>query len=214
MPGEKFISGKPYLTIVSGSFHEKVKKDTPDAELREWELKDGTKGSKWEVVYTNWTGFIRSIGFKATDYGDMCNIEFDDAIVSLNTESRYFMDFARKIKNADLLKPIKLHPYDFEGDGGKKVKGISMTQNGEKLKDYYWNGNEVINGFPKVDQDKAAAKKTYWKSYFMDVAEFLTGEMEKLEIPIPTVLEDLKIEDLNVPAPPDYKDELPDDLPF
>ena len=184
-PGEKFMSGRPFLSVVGGTFAQKATKDTPDAKLREYEFKDGTKGSKWEINFLNWSGVIQSIVFKATPYGDMCNIEFDDVIVSLNTESRYFTDFAQKIKNADLSKSIKLHPYDFEGDNGKKVKGISMEQNGEKLKNYYYDfdNKKAINGFPEVDQEKAAEKKTYWKGYFLSVADFLVGEMEKLEFP-------------------------------
>lgn len=182
MPGDKFTgSGKTYLSIVNGGFVQNVKEGTAGSERREYEKKDGSKGIKFEIKYQNWSGIIRNISFKDTDFGEMCNIEFDDAIISLPTKGRYFSDFAKKIQGANLKKHIKLHPYDFEVEGGKKKTGISMTQGDTKLQNYYFNPTtqETLHGFPIADNK--TGKKSYWEIYFGMVREFLVEQIGKLE---------------------------------
>jgi len=207
MPGQSInSSNKPYLRIVGGNLVQTVDKDTEGAKLREYETADGKKGSKWELRYMNWSGKIKSISFKDTEYGEMCNIDLGDAQLSLNTASRYFTDFASKIPNVNLEKPVILHPYDMELEG-KRRSGISMQQDTDKIKSYYYDGEKNINGFPEVNEEQQKKlKKNYWKIYFAEVTAFLVEQLEKLEIPTST-------ED-NVKEIFDVKDELPSDLPF
>lgn len=181
MPGKQVTrSSKPYLTIVGGSLCQKVDKETPNARFREYELSNGTKGSKYELVFSSWEGIIRDMEFVEGDYGDQCKIHFDDAVIVLPTAGRYFSNFAEKVMNADLSKSIVFHPFDMEGDDGKRVTGVSVQQDGEKLKSYYWTGEKKEKGFPEVDQEKAT-RKTYWKAYFSEVEGFLADELSKLE---------------------------------
>ena len=185
MPGNQVErSSKPYLTIVGGNLCQKVDKGTPNARFREYELPDKTKGSKYELVFTNWEGTIRDMEFVTGTYGDQCKVHFDDAIIVLPTSGRYFSNFAEKIMNADLSKPIVFHPFDMEGDGGKQVTGVSVQQDGEKLKSYYWTGEKKEKGFPEVDQEKAT-RKTYWKVYFAEVEGFLVDELSGLDFAAP-----------------------------
>lgn len=183
MPGQQATGGKPYLRIVGGNIVQTVDKTTDKARLREYELSDGTQGSKWELVFMNWEGLIHNIEFKESKYGDMCNIEFSDAILSLNTSSKYFQDLAQRLPFADITKPILFHPYDIE-DGDKRNTGVSVQQNGEKFKNFYWDGKEKSHGFPEVDASQIE-KKGYWKMYFGEVEEFLIGEIKKMEFSKP-----------------------------
>lgn len=188
MPGNIKGTGKVYLKVVGGNFSQTVEKTTQGAKLREYELSNGKKGSKWEITYQNWTGRLVGIKFEDTEYGKMCRIELDDAVVTLGADSRYFTDFASKIFNADLTKLILFHPYDMEVDGGKKRQGISLQQGGQKLQSYFYNPEtkKKLHGFPEVDEAKKAKYgDDYWKPYFTEVKFFLMEQLEALKIPAP-----------------------------
>ena len=205
MPGNLInSSGKPYLRIVGGNLVQKVDKDTPNARHREYELPNGTKGEKWELAFMNWNAKILGITFKETEYGEDCVIDLEDAILTLPVASRYFSDFACKIFSGDIKKSFLFHPYDIEGDNGRKT-GISLQQDGEKLKNFFYDGEKNLHGFPEPDEEKKV-KKSYWKIYFTEVAEFLIDKLKELEFTKPeieedetpenTVDEDIKIDDL------------------
>jgi len=215
MPGTPISgSNKPYLSIVGGNIVQKVDKETPGARHREYELKDGGKGEKWELVFMNWTGKIKNIFFKETDYGEVCNIDLGDAVLTLNTSSRYFTDFACKVLNADLNQEMVFHPYDMEIEGGKKRQGISLQQNGNKLTNYFWDGKKIGNGFPEVDEmKKEKLKKNYWKTYFAEVEAFLIEKLQELKITEsekkPVILSEVDSSDI-----PDQMPDPEDGLPF
>ena len=209
MPGNAPKSNKPYISIIEGNIAQKVDKDTEGAKYREFEPSDKTKGAKWELIFNSWTGTIQNITFKETTFGEMCNIELDDAILSLNTASRYFSDLACKLFNGDIKQKFTFHPYDFEVDG-KRKSGISLQQNGVKLKNYFYDGTKNLHDFPEVDKEKSI-KKTYWKIYFAEVAEFLIEKIKKLKF-APKVnqgkVEEIEISMDDIPGKPD------DGLPF
>lgn len=189
MPGNQISnSKKPYLRIVGGNLCQKVDKSTNGARFREYELPGGGSGSKWELVYVNWTGVIENITFKDSDYGETCTIELGDAFIVLNTASRYFQDFACRLFSGDIKKPFLFHPYDMEADGRQKT-GISLQQDGEKLQNYFYNGTKNLHGFPEPDEARKV-KKSYWKIFFAEVAEFLIAKIEKLEFEKPEIEED------------------------
>ena len=182
MPGTKFSQGKPYLSIVQGALVMPCEKGAPESRERAWEASDGSKGVKHEIVYQNWTGKILGITFKTGEYGESCYVELEDAILQLGTAGRYFKDFACKILSGDMKKEFIFHPYNMEVDGGKKVTGISIKQNGEKLKNYFYDYNTktTLGGFPEVDNTKKE-KKTYWKVYFSLVEEFLIEKLKEIQ---------------------------------
>ena len=198
-------SDKPYIRVVDGNIAQTVEKGTEGARLREYELSDKSKGSKYELVFKNWEGRIHGIEFKDGTYGVTCNIDLGDAILSLNTSDRYFQEFASKLPNGDITKPFLFHPYSMEVDG-KTKKGISLQQDGEKLKNYYYDGEKSLHDFPEVDQEMLGKlKKNYWKIFFAEVAAFLIGELEKIEFEAPKVVEDEE---------PVTAEENVEDLPF
>jgi len=210
MPGKQFTgTGKPYLRVVNGSFAHTVDKDTEGARRREWETPDGKSGVKYEIVYINWEGIIRNITFKDGDYGETCTIEFDDANVCLNTASRYFTDFACKLFSADIKKSVLLHPYDMEVDTGRK-SGFSFQQDGEKLKNHFYDGEKNLHGFPEVDREKAVSKR-YWKIYFAEVTGYLVDKIKELEFENPQVETVKEIFETEIPS---ADDKFLSDLPF
>ncbi len=214
MPGQQYTpgSGKPYLQVAGGNLVQKVDKTTPGARHREYELPNGTKGEKWELVYSSWTGKIQSITFKENEYGESCHIDLGDAILTLSTSSRYFTDLACRLCGADLNKDITFKPYQIEKDGGGKVTGVSVQQAGEKLKNYFYDAeNKVkLHGFPEVDDSKTD-RKAYWKSYFLEVTEFLIKQLKNIK---PEKCEDFKPGDVLEDGAPLPSEEIEVDLPF
>ena len=186
MPGEEINNSMPFISIISGKIRQRVEESTPGAVRRDYELKDGTKGFKYELSYSSWRGTIIKIVFKDTKYGEMMNVYFDDAILSINTESRYFNDFARKIFSADISDEIIVAPYDFEPQGKKKT-GLNLYQGRIakecKLQDYFYDPikKKSINGMPEPEGDTKAYSKSDWKMYFMLVRKFLISKLKELE---------------------------------
>lgn len=179
-------SNKPFVSIVGGNLVQTVEEGTQGARLRKYEKKDGSMGQKWELVFTSCSGYIEGIRFKDTENGTMCFVEFEDVIVTMNTSTRYFSDFAQKIYNADLSKPVNFHPYDIEVEGGKRKRGVSIKIEDVKLQNafYDFDAKKNLYGFPEVDEEqKAELKKNYWKVYFAKVEAFLIKKLENLPIP-------------------------------
>ncbi len=186
MPGTPISENtKPFIGIVGGNIVQKVDKDTEGARHREYEV-DGTKGEKWELVFMNWKGIIQNIEFEETDYGQVCKIDLGDAILCLNTSSRYFTDFACKIFSADLTHELLFHPYSIAKEEGKKKQGISLQQNNLKLSNFFYDADtkKYHDDFPEVDeQKKLKLKKNYWKTYFAEVEAFLVEKLQQLKVP-------------------------------
>ncbi len=227
MPGQTVqMSTKPYLRIVQGNFVVKAEEGEKGARLRKWKTPNGDEGQTWENVFVEWSGKIERVEVKENDYGEICVIELDDAIITLNINSRYFTDFACKIQSADLSKIVTFHPYDFEVDG-KKKSGISMSQDGVKLTNYFYDGEKNINGFPEPDPKKKS-QRSYWKIYFVEVSDFLIESIKNLNIRksekeqknnsvnIEELEKDFPTEGLPTGEAPalSSKDEIPTDLPF
>jgi hypothetical protein len=125
----------------------------------------------------------------------MLQIVFSDAILSMNTESRYFQDFAKRVRNIDFNKEVFLSPYDFEPEKDKRLTGVSIKQGGEKIENYYWDPTEkaVCNGFPEP-KDANNYSKDDWKVFFIDVRKFLVNEInnEDFQAKIKKEMEDRK----------------------
>lgn len=187
MPGEVFGPRKPYLSVIQGVLKQKVDETTPGAEKRTYETPRGDKGVKFELSFKSWGGFLVALRIKEGEYGQSLEVEFTDAILSLNTEDRYFSDFVKKIMSADLSKEISVSPYDFEVNGERK-RGLNIYQGRDsenkkiKLKNFYWDDvdKKSCNGMPQPKGDTKQFKKDDWKVYFITVRQFLIEEVLKL----------------------------------
>ena len=176
-----------YLSIVWGNLVQKSEEGVPGVKKREYELKDGTKGVKFEKHHRNLTGTISKIEFVKTDFGEQLALTLvsgeDTARLAINTDSRYFADFGKKLPNINLDNEVELNPFDFVTSDGKQLRGLSIKQEGEKITDNYWDGKKNINGMPSVAKADA---KTYdsddWKAFFIGVKKFLKAEIQKVEV--------------------------------
>lgn len=215
MPGTQYEGGRTYLSIVGGKIRHKVTEDTEGAVLRKWETPTGEKGEKWELVYESWNGLIKDIRVNETEYGKFLEVKFDDATLSIHTDSRYFSDFVKKLASADLTKPIVIRPYDFEDDKKQKVVGVTLTQLGEKLTDHFYDFSTKTY---KFDFPKAAHTKTTpydkddWKAYFLGVKKFL---LAYVAMNIAPKLEGVKEEEEpKLPEMPEKEEVKLEDVPF
>jgi hypothetical protein len=180
---EKANDKRRYISILgsTGKFHESVPLGTEDSVQREYETKDGKKGTKNELVYQKIRATITSISFEERDFGEQILIgvqgEEGEAIIATNSGNSFAIDIMKKLPNVDFSRPVEIAPYAFEDDNGKNKRGVSILQNGVKLQDYFTSkdadNNWVYkNGFPEVkDRDNMNSKK--WQMYFMQVSEFL-----------------------------------------
>ena len=189
MPVEQLgDSGARYLAIIAGKLSQKVTAETEWAVKREYDV-DGNKGEKWELHYKNLRGFITEMVFKQSDYGEMFSVKIEKDweidILTMWTDSRYFSDFWRKLKNIDLTKEVVMNPYDFENNW-KQIRGLSITQEWNKIEDAYydWEKKKALNWMPDVSEaDRKKYDKDDWKIYFTTVKKFLKSEIQKVELP-------------------------------
>ena len=211
MPGKTFGPRKPYLSIVQGTLRQKVDQDTKNAVKREYELKNGQKGIKYELIYKEWFGVIRKLTIKDSEYGETLEVEFDDAVITINTESRYFADFVKKLMGANINQTISIAPFDWEPEPGKRSVGVTLTQNGEKLKNYYWNDVDKTpcNGIPMAPKNaKKTFKKDDWKMFFLTTKKFLIEELEKIKS---NITENIPEESTETPNPEKMEEEERED---
>lgn len=176
-------SSKTYLYIIGGNICQKVDETTPGARRREFENPTTkAKGFKWEMVYRSCEGVIQSLNFRDTDYGHQLNVEFDDAVLTLDTSSRYFSEFAKKLPSIKIGEPIEVAPYDWEPEPGKRSIGMNLIQNGKKAKNYYWDEVEEkpCHGIPVPTGNTKTYNSDDWQVFYIGVKKFFIAEIEKL----------------------------------
>jgi len=111
--------------------------------------------------------------------------------LQMSSDSRWGNDFARKIIKADLTQPLTIKPFSFVPENSdKRIEGISIYQNGEKIEDQYKEKNKKgdwknINGVEQFDKLADEAKEitndklrsNAWKTYFTSVNVFVVEKM-------------------------------------
>jgi hypothetical protein len=216
---------KTYAGVISdGSIRVKVEEGTPKAVRRDYETPKGEKGFKFELVYSSIDGIIVGINFKETDFGDFIDIDIDckdSGIVclGLGLETSFAQDIMKKLPNIDLSKEVRIAPYSMLKENGKSLKGITVYQDGNKLKGFFYDeeAKKNINGFPAIDESKEYTKDD-WKIYFINVKNFLKKYIEeniipkiskevktntKEEEPVIQINDDMSIDEIEFNAPPE-----------
>lgn len=176
---------KQYISILSSdaSLRLVVPEGTPGAVVREYELKDKTKGKKTELVFNKISGKITDISFYDGDFGKLLQLDItDDAgtlTLSVSTAQNYAEDLMKKIPSLDLSKDMEITPYCFVDDKGKTRKGVSIVQDGVKVKSFFRDEEKKVNtnGFPSPSGDEKDSED--WKLYFMTARKFLVNYIEK-----------------------------------
>jgi len=185
MTVEKFDNNKKFLRIVGGNLVESSDEKNPESVRREVE-KDGVKKIYYDLVYKNVSGKLQKIRLREARFGDKkveyLDVIFEDEIISLNTQSKFFQSFMQKIPNADLKEKLMLYPFDFKGKQGKQVKGLGLSQASGKLKNFYYDEEtkQTINGFPEPEGEPKAYTGDDWKLYFLLVTKFLKNKVEEV----------------------------------
>lgn len=171
--------------LADGKIHVSVPEGTEGAVIREYETSDGKKGTKTEFVFTELIGKIQRIDFREGEYGKQLLVVVADEgdekpiTLALSTESNFGEDLMKKLPGVDLKKMVKLAPFSFADDKGKKRRGITVMQDGDKkLTDYFYDkeNEKKLHGYPEVPKPSVKGKpisKAQWKIYFAQAREFL-----------------------------------------
>lgn len=186
-----------YVSILGsdGSFRVASEEGAEGAIRRDYETSDGKKGTKWELIFTELSGLISDISIQDGNYGRTINVSVGDGddkfILATNSDNNFGTDLMKKLPNIDLTKEVVFTPYSFDGDDGKKKKGLSIKQDDQKIQSFFWDPKKekISNGLPEVDEakkpdvSKKTAWKKFWASYFGEVEEFLVEYTEGNVIP-------------------------------
>lgn len=176
--GQNDTQNKKFLTVLAdGKFHQKVPSGTAGAVERVIEKDDLTQEVVTELIHDSVSGLITNAYIEDGQFGKNLKIEIDgDGVISLNMKSQYAESFLRRLPNITISGKVSLSPYNFTNKEGKKYKGITITQNEEKLQDHYYDAanKKVANGMPEKDSEEE------WDEYFTGVRKFLTQEFKKI----------------------------------
>lgn len=185
-----------FSVLSDGKFHHSVPEGTEGAVKREYELKDGTKGHKWEITANSIEGIISGISTRDGDFGKQLHIAFakdtsedKEVVVSLNLASNFAEDIMKKLPNVNVDKPVKLVPYSFEDEKTKKMKrGITVYQDENKITSFYHEMKKdkkgveklsPINDYPEVPKEAKDWDSEDWKLFFGQARKFLVKQLEK-----------------------------------
>lgn len=177
---------KNYVYVLAdGTLRVSVPEGTPNAVRREFEKSDKTTGVKHELVYDALSGKITNVSFFDGDYGKLLQIKIEDTggsvYLSLSTAGSFGEDFMKKLPNVQLDSEVKFVPYSFEDDNGKTKKGITIYQNKEKIKNFFFDAENKknLNGYPDPEGDTNKYDSDDWKLYFISARKFLIEYTEK-----------------------------------
>lgn len=172
-----------YLRASMGKLRKRTTKEDPKAV--EWADKDGAK--HYDLVYSNLTGILLGVSHKDGDYGHQWTFKVKAGetvyAVQLAENSKFGLDFLKKLPNLTQGKRYKFTPWEVERDGNTKG-GIAIVraEDEEKIQSFYQNfaGSEEegwtitnVNGFPDIPMAMKKMAKDDWKIYFIQVAKFL-----------------------------------------
>jgi hypothetical protein len=192
---KKSNSNRRFLTVkADGKFHQKSREGAPDAELYEWKNeKTGESGNSWDIVYNEVEGRITDLYFYENEYGKTLNVvvswEGDAATIQLKIDQNYAEDLMKKLPGVNFEEEVRLRPYNFEGDDGKKIRGITVSQldgrEWEKLPNYFFEKEtkETKHGFPEPEGNTKKYDRDDWKAHFIRARKFLINYVEEHIVP-------------------------------
>lgn len=191
---EKRENNTTWASILSsdGTIRVRSAESNPEAVRRDYELKDGTKGFKYELVYNNLRGHINDLGFKPGEYGNQLLITIDDVTLAISTESKFADDILKKLPNVDFSKDVNFIPYVFSDDKSKEKKGVTVYQDlgdvrAAKLTNFFYDSatKKSKDGYPEFPSEEERKKmdKDDWKIYFIKCRKFLQKYTEENVVP-------------------------------
>ena len=222
----KITYDKPRGTVFSvlnstGKFHTEVSPEAEGAMRREYETSDGAKGVKYEHVAGAIEGMITNISIYEGDYGKQIQLDIGEGeelvTIFLSTQSSFGEDFMKKLPNIKVNEAVRLVPFSFEDEKGKKRRGLTIYQSEQKVEGYYHkkDGNKIsaINGYPEVPADVSEYGSEEWRLFFGNARVFLLNELKKN----PLYNKTTKTEALKTAVTPENypkEDIKPEDIPW
>ncbi len=186
-------SNERYIYILSdGILRENVGENVEGAIKRDWETKDGKKGTKWERTYAQLEGYIADIKFDEGEYGKQLQLTVVDegfrVVLTLPVAQNFGEDVLKKLPNVDFSQRISFVPYSFITDDKKLKKGVNLYQGDKKVFSHYYIPSKIegekgtiVNGYPEPSGDEEDADD--WKAYFTKARKFMIKEVEEKVIP-------------------------------
>lgn len=182
-----------FYSVIDGTFRVQVSPMHPEAVQRDWETKDGKKGTKYERHIQYLFGKIISMGIYKGDYGQNLSISLDKnedgetPTISLSVSSRYGEDMLKKLPNLKLDTEYRFAPFDFTDENDKEHKGIFVTTLDDegkytvKVPGFFYDveAKKIQNGYPEpTDEDKED-----WSFYYKKANKFLVKYAEENILP-------------------------------
>lgn len=204
-------SNGTYLKIFGGKIvQERSEMFTSDNEVLVRENKNGNK--VYYVEYDSVSGKLTKAEMKHIEQisADVIELVLKDGIdtykLTLNVDSRYGQSFMARMLAIDLDKEVEIIPYAFENKEGKKVSGLNVKQNGEKINSLYTK--DAPNGLPEAKQVRKG-KEIKWD--FTDQTNFYYDRFEEFAAKFP----DQPAEAIHAEAVGAFDEDISDDeLPF
>jgi len=204
-------SNGTYLKIFGGKIvQERTENFSSDNEVKVRENKLGKK--VYYVEYDSVSGKLVHAEMRhIEDFGaDVIELSIKDGIdnyqLSLNVNSRYGQSFMARMLAIDLDKPIEIIPYAFENKEGKKISGLNVHQNGQKINSLYTKDDP--NGLPEAKQIRKG-KELKWD--FTDQTNFYYDKFEEFAAKFPEKSTDVHTEAVTTVFEDDIEE---DELPF
>jgi len=187
-----------FVTRVGEPTNERVDPATKTAETRQ--LKKGDKLGWWviEEQFTHIEGIITGIKTEVGNFGLQLFLTINDngeeMIIRTSLKGNYGSSFVKRLPNIDLKKEVELSPYNFTNDEGKRVSGLTVKQNGEKIYSKFTKDDPGDCPAPK-QKKTAEGIKWDWDDQIMflrDLADKYGNDLnapDKIDEPVPESIE-------------------------
>ena len=172
----------------------------------------------YEIAYQAWRGIVKDWKIVDSDYGKTLHVCFDDVTVSLSGKSQ--SEFIKRFAGAKKDKEITIRPYDFVADDGQRKSGLTITQDGEKLMDFFSDYDKenhkfiYKNFYPEPEKEWGKMTEAQKKIYYITTEEFLQNYVTSNPINnIGVTMEEEEIPTINLDE--EEKDEVKiENVPF
>jgi len=150
-----------YYSVIDGELRRKVNPDDNQEYIKKRTRKDGTEVS--EYVPSSISGYVSSFEIKTEDFQgkkiSKLNLVIvdngDEYVIQFPVESRYFGSFVGKLPNVDFGSEVEVSVYDFVDRTNKKVAGVTIKSNGNKVSDAFSKSNPLpgVMDYPASGDD-------------------------------------------------------------
>lgn len=187
-----------YYSIIGGVFKTPVPENHPEAEVRHFELPDGTKGTKHEKTVHALFGKITDISLFDGDYGQNLIITLDEnddgdkPTITVGVATQFGEDFLKKLPSLDFDKEVRIRPYAFTPpDSDKEKRGVELSQQDAdgkftvRVLNFFYDAEskKAKNGYPTPDGDVSEYKSDDWKLFYLQARKFLVNHLKENVLP-------------------------------